>query len=558
MFGRTIRNIGRYREIVSILARHGFGFLLNDLNLFHKLSLPQEKSNIESAQPPPTPTARHIREALEELGPAFIKFGQIASTRSDLLPETIIRELEKLHDEVRPHPFASIRTVLEEELGDLGSLFAQMDEKPLAAASIGQVHRAVLHNGDTVAVKIQRPGIEETVETDLHILKDLANMVEHRLDWAEQHQVSSVVEELARCVRQEMNYTLEARHAERIRNQSDDSEFIQVPRVYWELTTRRILTMEYIHGVKMSHLDQLDEAGMDRSILAERLIQSVFRQILVNGFFHGDPHPGNLFALPGERIAMIDFGMVGRLTPRMRHHFGSMVIAMMQRNTDGVVRAILQMGVVPDNVDRDELWVDMDALAEKYVDMALSDIRLGEVIKDLFDVAFRHRIRIPPDLTLVGKSMISLEGIVKKLDPSIQVTKVTQPFGEMLLRERYSPKRIAERAWRETFDYGEALLQLPRQLHDLAENLKKGRIQVDVGVPRLNLFLRKLDQIVNRLSYSIVLLSFSIIMCGLIIGSSLTRQQTILWKVPAIEIGFVIAVFMLFWLIWSIFKSGRL
>lgn len=555
MFGRTIRNISRYREIASTLARHGFGFLLEDLNLFQKLSLPREESD---RLPPEAPTGRHVREALEELGPTFIKLGQVASTRSDLLPERIIQELEKLHDEVKPHPFHMVRTVLEEELGDWERHFIEIDKTPLAAASIGQVHRAVLHNGDIVAVKIQRPGIESIIETDLHILRDLANIAEHRLEWAEQYQIGSVVEELARTVRQETDYTKEARHSEKIRNQLTKSDPIMVPRVYWEVTTRRILTTEFIDGIKMNHLAELDRNGFNRSLLAERLIQALLRQVLVGGFFHGDPHPGNMFALPGERIAFIDFGMVGRLSPQMRHHFGSLIIAMMQRSTDGVVKAILKMGVVPDEVDREELWLDMDELAEKYVDIPLSDVRLGEAINDLFEVAFRHRIRIPSDLTLLGKTMVSLEGVVKKLDPSINVTKITQPFGEMLLRERYNPKRLAEQTWRNAYDYGEALLQLPRQLRDLAEVFKKGRIEVDVGVPRLNVFLRKLDQIVNRLSYSIVLLSFSIIMCGLIIGSSLTRQQTILWKVPAIEIGFIIAVFMLFWLIWSIFRSGRL
>ena len=242
----------------------------------------------------------------------------------------------------------------------------------------------------------------------------------------------------------------------------------------------------------------------------------------------------------------------------MQRHFSSMVIAMMQRDTDGAVRAMLRMGMVPEDVDTEAFWVDVDELNDKYYDITLSEISLGDTVHDLFELAFKHRIQIPPDLTLLGKTILSLESIVKKLDPEINITQITKPFGEQLVRERFNPRRIMRETWRYAYDLGETLLEMPKNLRQLTENLKKGRFQVDVGVPRLDLFLRKMDQIVNRLSYSIVLLSFSIIMCGLIIGSSLTRQQTLLWKVPAIEIGFVVALFMLMWLIYSIIKSGRL
>lgn len=324
------------------------------------------------------------------------------------------------------------------------------------------------------------------------------------------------------------------------------------------MTTHRVLTMEYIDGIRLNQLEKLEQMGLDRKVLAERLVQAVFHQILIKGFFHSDPHPGNLFALPGNQIAFIDFGMVGRLTPEMHRHFSSMIIAMMHRDTDGAVRAMLRMGMVPENVDRESFWLDVDELSDKYYDVTLSDISLAETVNDLFHLAFKHRIQIPPDLTLLGKTLLSLESIVKKLDPEINITRITRPFGQQLLKQRFNPRRIMRETWRHANDIGLSLMELPKLLNQLAEHLQKGRIQVDVSIPRLNLFLRKLDQIVNRLSYSIVLLSFSIIMCGLIIGSSLTRQQTLLWKVPAIEIGFFIAVFMLMWLIYSIFKSGRL
>ncbi|PTX55136.1 2-octaprenylphenol hydroxylase [Melghirimyces profundicolus] len=558
MFGKKIRNLNRYREIVYTFARHGFGYLLEEMGLFTKLSLPKSPTETGAIHQDPASVGKHIREALESLGPAFVKLGQVASTRSDLLPEKVIAELNKLHDEVSALPFQEIRKVLEQEMGDYTRYFAEFDEEAIAAASIGQVHRAVLHNGETVAVKIQRPGIAGHVQRDLSILKELATLAEQRLDWGEQYQVGKLVDELAKAVRQELDFTAEARHMEKVKNGFGEEDPVHIPEVYWDLTTHRILTMEYIHGIRLTRLEDLKEAGLSPEIVAERLVQAVFRQILIEGFFHGDPHPGNLFALPGNRIAFVDFGLVGRLTPEMQRHFSSMIIAMIHQDTDAAVRAMLRMGMVPEDVDREAFWLDVDDLREKYYNVALSDISLGEAVHDLFDLAFRYRIRIPPDLTLLGKTLLSLEGIVKKLDPDINVTRITRPFGEQLLKERFNPKRLARETWRNIYDLGETLIELPKHLLQIAENLQKGKVQVDVGVPRLNLFLRKLDQIVNRLSYSIVLLSFSIIMCGLIIGSSLTRQQTLLWKVPAIEIGFLIAVFMLMWLIYSIFKSGRL
>ena len=310
-------------------------------------------------------------------------------------------------------------------------------------------------------------------------------------------------------------------------------------------------------GVKFSELEKLKQNGYNLKSLAERLANGIFQQIFIHGFFHGDPHPGNLLVLPGEVIALIDFGMVGRLTPDMKYHFSSLVIALMRKSTDGVIRSILQMGLVPDDVDLGQLREDVEELREKYYGVPLSQISIGEAINDLFRVAQRHSIRIPSDLTLLGKTLLTVEGVVEKLDPDFSVLDIAEPFGRQLLRERMHPKHVAETVWKRVTDYGELVFELPKHIKEFTSLIKRGRLRLEIDIPQLDLFLKKLDQISNRLSFSIVLLAFSIIMVGIIIGSSMGRQSTLLWKIPAIEIGFVVAALMFLWLLFSIFKSGR-
>jgi ubiquinone biosynthesis protein len=408
-----------------------------------------------------------------------------------------------------------------------------------------------------VAIKVQRPNIANVIETDLEILQDLAVLAERRLEWAARYQIRDMVEELSRSLRAELDYTIEARNAEKISNQFRNDPNICVPNVFWEYSTKKVLTMEYVEGVKLNEIDQLKQKGYNVKRLAERLAKAVFQQIFVHGYFHGDPHPGNVLVLPGEVIAFIDFGMVGRLTPEMRYHFSSLVIALMRQSADGVIKSICQMGLVPDDVDLAQLRDDIEQLREKYYRVPLSQISLGEAVNDLFRVAFRHSIRIPRDLTLLGKTLLTVEGVVEKLDPDFSILDIAEPFGRELLRERMRPKNVAEMVWKRISDYGEMLIDFPKNLKELTAFMKQGKLHLEIGVPELDLLLKKLDQISNRLSFSIVLLAFSIIMVGIIIGSSMGRQSTLLWKIPAIELGFGVATLMFCWLLYSIFKSGR-
>ncbi|WP_370876047.1 ABC1 kinase family protein [Evansella vedderi] len=503
-------------------------------------------------------TGERIRLFLEDLGPTFIKMGQLASTRPDIFPPDTIEELEKLQDQVTPLPFEEIKQVLELELNaPIETLFQSFHETPLATASIGQVHYAVLHSGESVAIKIQRPEISDLVKTDLEILQHIAILADSRTEWGRRYGIQEIINEFSKSLRMELDYLNEGRNAEKISKQFEDNKGIFIPKVFREYSSEKILTMEYIKGMKLSDRALTKENGFNRKIVADRFVHAIFHQILMEGFFHGDPHPGNIFVLPDNVVAFMDFGMVGRLTPRMKDHIASLIISMMGRNIDGLIKAITQMGVIPDEVNKDLLRADLEDLQDKYYDVPFSQISLGEAVNDLFSVAFEHDIRIPTDLTLLGKTLLTAEGITEKLDPEISIVKVAEPFGKRLLKERYHPKNIAEKFLRNTIEYGEMLKDLPRSVDDMTTMIKKGKLRMEFSLPDLERVLSKLDHISNRLSFSIVLLAFSIIMTGLIIGSSFGRQSTIIWEIPAIEIGFGVAAIMLIWLFYAIFKSGR-
>jgi ubiquinone biosynthesis protein len=557
MIGKRMRHMSRYRDIAVALLRHGFEMVVEEIGFSQFLSLPQ-RMRVDKKEKNGKTIGERIRLVLEELGPTFVKLGQLASTRPDLIPEHIIRELEKLQDQVPPFSFADVRRIIEEELGEkLDNIFHSFEEAPLAAASIGQVHRAVLHSGEKVAVKIQRPYIAAIIETDLEILQDLTLLAERRLEWAAQYRIRDILDELSKSLRLELDYTVEARNAEKFFKQFQNDPTIYVPKVFWDYSTKKVLTMEYVEGIKLGELERLKQRGHNLKILAERLAKGMFRQIFMEGFFHGDPHPGNVLALPGDVIALIDFGMVGRITPEMKYHLSSLIIALMRQSTDGVMKVIGDMGLVPEGVDVSRLREDIEQLREKYYHIPLSQVSLGEAVQDLLHVAFRHSIRIPSDLTLLGKALLTVEGVVEKLDPDFSIIDIAEPFGRQLLKERMRPKNIAEMAWKRLSDYGELFVDLPNNIKELTRLMKQGKVRLEIGIPDLDFLLRKLDQISNRLSFSIVLLSFSIIMVGIIIGSSMGRQSTLLWKIPAIEIGFCVATLMCCWLLYSIFKSGR-
>ncbi|MGY4690062.1 ABC1 kinase family protein [Salibacterium sp. K-3] len=553
---RGLKHANRYRKIAATLARHGFGYILQEVGLFHILSLPKRMAsnpddfNMHSI-------GQRIRNVLEELGPTFIKLGQMISTREDIFPPSIIEELQKLQDEVSPFPFEQAREIIQNDLGrNLEDIFAVFSEEPIAAASIGQVYKAELYDGSDVAVKVSRPHIKETIEKDIEILRDLARLFNQRFQWARYYRLQDVIEEYVDAIRDEVDYYVEARNTEKMRTNMENFPSLEIPEVFESFSSRRVLTISFLDGTKISELEQTDKQ-FNKKELARSMTDAFFHQVMVDGFFHSDPHPGNVVFTGYETAGLIDFGQIGRLNKEMRRQFINYIIAMTRKKPDQVADAIYEMADIPDTIDHDQFAEDVYYLLSKYYEKSFQDIRFGEAINDIFATSHRYEIQIYKEYTMLAKALITFEGIIEHLDPDLSIVEIAEPYGKKLAMEQFNPKNIAKDWWKEGLRQRDYMLGIPKELRDALSKLNNSHVGIEMKVPKINIFLNKLDRISNRLSFSIILLAFSIIMVGLIIGSTFGDSSSPLVTLPVIEISFIISFFMFLWLIYAIFKSGR-
>ncbi|WP_234031430.1 ABC1 kinase family protein [Lentibacillus cibarius] len=557
LFERQFRHTKRYQEIVNTFIRYGFGYVLyrigiTDRDLSKKDESTDANVNLQNI-------GRRLRYTLQDLGPTFIKLGQVASTRHDVLPREIITELEKLQDHVTVLPFDHVRQTIESELDDeLEHLFVHVEPEPLATASIGQVHAAKLFTGEDVVIKVQRPGLKPIVETDMEILVRIGNLLEERTEWAKRYRIQAIIQELSFSLRNELDYLIEGHSGERIANQFQNKIGVRVPAIYWDFTTQKVLTMEPISGIKISDIETLDAEGYDRKLLAKRLSDAMLTQILDEGFFHADPHSGNVYILPKNTIAFLDFGEVGRLSEGMTYHISSIIYNLHNGDTQALIRTFAKMDLIDEKTDINAFQRDLGALHERYANLMLKDMSLGKVIIEIFQVAYHHAIDIPSEMAMVSKTILTLEGVIGRLDPEFSIMKAAEPYARKLLKRRYSPRRILRKSMNEIVENVEILSGLPKDLKDVMSTLQRGRVGLDINVKQAERFLDRFDKISNRLSFSIIMLAFSILMAGLIIGSAITDQSTVIWKLPIIEIGAVIATLMFILMVITIIRSGRM
>ena len=554
-----VNYINRYREIAKQISKSGFGYIIEEIGLDKVISLPRRlllrQGNKEVLE---KTYAERIRLFIESMGTTFIKLGQIASTRGDLLPPELIKELEKLQSHVAPFPAEVARSTIEESLGaSIDEIFMIFDDEPVGSASIGQVHRAMLHSGEDVAVKVQRPNIEGTVRTDLEILRHLANLLEANLEWAKNYQVTDMIDEFSFALLNELDYTIEARNVERIGKTHANDPNVKIPNIFWDYTTKNVMVMDFIKGIPVNHFDTLDELNIDRSKLAETLAKAIFKQIFEDGYFHGDPHPGNVSVLEDGTLVFLDFGMIGRLTSDLKTNFGSLLISLMKKDASGVVKAIVKMGVVPADVSMKQLNREAEIMRDKYYDVPLSKLNFSDAVNDLFSISNKYKIRLPQDFTILAKTLLTLEGVVSKLDPDFSIMDVAEPFGKSLLFDRYNPKNVIENQIDDAQQIASELRDVTANVHQFSKGLKNSNLPIEIDLKGRTQFSKHLDRVINRLSFSIVLLAFSIIMVGLIVGSALLGEGSIIFRIPIIEIAAIFAAGMFIWLMWSIVKSGR-
>jgi len=555
----AMRDLGRVHDIAGTLIRYGFGDLVRRIGMADALEHagkalhwrePEELTRLE-------PPAR-VRRALEELGPTFVKLGQILGTRVDLFPPEWIAEFSKLQDAAPVVPFDDLRTQLTEDLGEPPEIaFTTLDPVPMAAASLAQVHRASLVDGTEVVLKVRRPGIRPTIEADLRLLTRLAEIADAKAPELCRYRPREIVRQFTVSLRSELDFVAECRSAERIAHNFIDQPEIVVPRVHWQWCGERLNVQDFIDGIPGRDLAAVDSAGLDRRLLARRGAEAVLKMLLEDGFFHADPHPGNVFYLPDNRIAFIDFGMVGRLSEERRTQVALLLHGLVSRDPEAVSEVLLNWGgEFETDAERDGAGLrnEIDAFIDQYHGLALKQLRLSVMLSDLLATLREHGLALPPDLVLMMKAFITLEGLGRQLDPDFDMAGTAQPYLERVLLARYSLAALTKRGKRTVAAAMNLLSSLPKDLSELLRAARSGKLQVRLDVLSLKELGQRIDRAASRLALSIII-------AALIIGSAnvmTIEREPVLPGLPSIGLlGFIAAVIGGIWILISIWRSGK-
>jgi ubiquinone biosynthesis protein len=551
----AVRQLGRMSEIAQVAAKHGFGYLFETRGPSVVRSRLGREVEVDAEG---SPRGQRLREMLDELGPTFVKFGQLLSTRPDIVPPDIVFELKALQDSVTPFPFEQAREVIEEELElTLEQLYVDFDETPIAAASIGQVHRATLPNGREVIVKVQRPNAPRQIEADLELMYQLARLARERVHALEFIDTVAVVDEFARSIRQELDYRIEARNAEQFHRNFAGYPHVKVPRVFWSYSRSRVLTLELLEGVQLRDLD-LDRYTMsERRQVTYRIAETWMAMIFRHGFFHADPHPSNILVLEqSDQIGLIDFGTAGQLAPDDASKLTGLFIEVVNQNVEAIPRRLASLGVRFPREREDEFVAELRAIFDRYYGASLAEIDPLQVLREAFALIYRMQLTLPTRFILLDRAIATLGSVGIELYPDFNVFEVAKPYARELMIERFTPQRIATRAQTEARNYASIMLELPYQLHDILEEVRDGQIEVGFRHRGLDDLIKRMDIVFNRLGIAMVALGGAV--TSGILAASIEGGIQVLGVPLVAAIGLFLSAFLSIWLVWGVLRSGRL
>ena len=559
-FGRQLKRLGRLRHVGVVLSRHGFGWLIVSLHLDRVIPFRKRffRGSMRAEEGTAQTTAARVAHVLEELGPTFVKLGQVLGSRADLLPPAFVEEFRKLQDRVQPFPTSEARKAVEAELGGpVSRFFDAFDAEPFAAGSIAQAYNARTRDGRQVVVKVRRPGVRDMLEDDIVILGRLAELAERYVPEYRVLRPVLLVDEFAQTVRRETDFIAEASNTQRFAEAFTDTPHIRVPRVLWNLTTAGVLTVDRLEGIPIYNAQAMAAAGVDRKRVAAHLADCFMRQYFELGIFHADPHGGNLVVQAPEELGIFDFGQTGRMSEALRAKLGTAILAAVQRDFDMVMDVIDDLGALPDVVDAEQLKTDLAAIVDKYAGIPLKRVNLKDLFDEITAVARRHRLLLPRDFVLLGKSLVTMGGVALDLDPEMSMVEVVKPKVQALSFEKLSPKRILHRSLTSAYHLVALAEQGPRQLRQLARKIMRGRLQILFRHENLDRLITELDRASNRMA-------FAIVVAATILGSAILLQARVGPDIPGTDVplvgilGFAFAGVLGAWLIFAILRSGRL
>lgn len=543
----ALLNLGRFKEIVAVAIKYGFGDVIGMLGLPGK-DLSDRILKVE----PTMSLHRRIRMALDDLGPTFVKFGQIMSLRSDLLPKPLIEELQLLQDNASPVDPQSIREMIQQNIDQAWErVFFSFEDEPLAAASLSQVHHAVLRDGlADVAIKVQRPEIEKKIDQDLSIMGAVARRIHERVEPMQVYALPELVDSIRRNLMHELDFSREARYVQIARSHLTDVEGVYVPRVFMELTTPQLLVLEYVQGDNLNSLDR--DTLKDPALLAANGLQATVRQIFEVGFFHGDPHPGNMLVAGGDTIILLDWGMVGRLTRKDRYELVDLISAIVDKDAPRLVDAVMVIAAAGDDIDRRSLERDLMDILDAHLVASVREMRLGQLIMEIMEIMRWYTLKIPVDLFMMIKALVTVESSVRRIYPEMDIVTEIRPHLERIALQRFRPESIFRRMRGLLYKIAAAPSRFPRRIGDIVEKMEQGRLRIGFEHRNLDGLLQTLEKIFSRLTIGVIL-------AALIIGSSLiitTGVPPIVIGYPLLGlVGYVVSALLGFWLIFDIMRN---